>query len=120
MTNPPATSGTLNQITDIVIGTAIEIHRRLGPGLLESVYCTVLAHELRKKNLRVDVEVSIPVFWGSIQMEIGFRADMIIEGLVILEIKSVEKPRLFTRSNFSPTFASPGNRSDYSSISDAL
>ena len=81
----------LENVAREIVDAAVKVHQTLGPGLLESVYCAILAHELRKRKLRVEVEVSIPDFWDSIRMEIGFRADMIIEGLVILEIKSVEK-----------------------------
>ena len=66
------------------------IHRRLGPGLLESVYLAVLAHELRKRGLRVETEVPIPVIWEEVKLEVGFRADLIVEGVVIVELKSIE------------------------------
>src|SRR5436190_17780144 len=81
---------THNEISRIIIDTAMQIHRRLGPGLLESVYAVILAHELRKKGLRVEREVPIPVKWDNIEMEVGFRADMIVEGLILVELKSVE------------------------------
>lgn len=81
---------THNEITEAIIGAAIEIHRCLGPGLLESVYHRVLAYELRQRGLRVDLEVPIPVVWKDVRLEIGFRADMVIEGLVIVELKSIE------------------------------
>lgn len=81
---------THNEISQIIIDTSIQIHRRLGPGLLESVYAVILAHELRKKGLRVEREVPIPVKWDNLEMEVGFRADMIVEGLVLVELKSVE------------------------------
>ncbi len=81
---------THNEISQAIIDTAIQIHRRLGPGLLESVYSVILAHELRKKGLHVEREVPIPVKWDNIEMEVGFRADMIVEGLVLVELKSVE------------------------------
>ncbi len=79
-----------NEITGIIVDTALHIHRELGPGLLESVYQTVLSHELHKRGLTVEQEVPIPVVWDGITMEIGFRADLIVEGLVIVELKSVE------------------------------
>jgi GxxExxY protein len=79
-----------NDITGIIIDTAISIHRRLGPGLLESVYAAILAHELRKRGLRVQTEVPIPVVWEQVRLEVGFRADLIVEGLVVVEVKSVE------------------------------
>ena len=81
---------THNQISAVVLETSIDIHRRLGPGLLESVYQAILAHELVKRGLRVDREVPIPVEWDGLQIELGFRADLIIEGTVLLELKSVE------------------------------
>jgi GxxExxY protein len=81
----------LNEITGIIIEVAIEIHRRLGPGLLESVYSAILAYELRKRGLRVDVEIPIPVVWESVHVDIGFRADQVIENLVIVELKSMEE-----------------------------
>jgi GxxExxY protein len=79
-----------NDITGIIIDVAMDIHRRLGPGLLESVYTAVLAHELRKRGLYVAVEVPIPVEWDNIHLEVVFRADLIVEGAVIVELKSVE------------------------------
>ena len=63
---------------------------RLGPGLLESVYHVVLAHELAKRGLRVEKEVPIPIVWDGVRMDVGFRADLIVEGLVLLELKSIE------------------------------
>jgi len=81
---------THNEISRIIIDTAINIHRRLGPGLLESVYLVVLAHELTKRGLHVEKEVPIPVIWDNLRFEGGFRADLIIEGLVIVELKSIE------------------------------
>lgn len=79
-----------NDLTGIVIETAIEIHRRLGPGLLESVYQEILTYELRKRGLRVEKEVPIPVVWDEVKLDIGFRADLIVESMLILELKSVE------------------------------
>lgn len=81
---------THNEISGIIVDTALHIHRKLGPGLLESVYAVVLAHELRKRGLHVEREVCIPVHWDNVTMEVGFRADLIVEGLVLVELKSVE------------------------------
>ncbi len=86
----PATKW-LNEVTGSILDAAIAIHKSLGPGLLESVYIHVLAHELRKRGLRVELEVPIPVVWDNVQMEVGFRADLLVEGEVIVELKSVEK-----------------------------
>jgi len=80
-----------NDISNAIIDTSIDIHRRLGPGLLESVYATVLAHELTKKGFRVAKEAAVPVRWGELTLDEGFRADLIVEDAVIVELKSVEK-----------------------------
>ena len=79
-----------NDVTGIIIDTALSIHRRLGPGLLESVYRAILAHELRKRGLYVETEVPIPVIWEEVKLEIGFRADLIVERKVVVELKSLE------------------------------
>ena len=79
-----------NEITGIIIDSALIIHRRLGPGLLESVYQAVLAHELRKRGLTIETELPIPVVWEDVKLEVGFRADLIVDGMVIVELKSVE------------------------------
>ncbi len=81
---------THNELTGLIVDVALDIHRRLGPGLLESVYLHVLAYELGKRGLRVEKEVPIPVNWETVHLEVGFRADLVVEGLVILELKSVE------------------------------
>jgi GxxExxY protein len=82
---------THNELSSIIINTAIDIHRKLGPGLLESVYLAVLEYELKKRGLNVQKEVSIPVQWDNLRLEIGFRADLIVEGMVLVELKSVEE-----------------------------
>ena len=81
---------THNEVSRLVIDTAIDIHRKLGPGLLESVYLVILVHELRKRGLQVEKEVPVPVVWDNIRFDAGFRADLIVEGLVIVELKSLE------------------------------
>jgi GxxExxY protein len=82
---------THNEISSIIINTAIDIHRKLGPGLLESVYLAVLEYELKKRGLAVRKEVPVPVQWDNLRLEIGFRADLIVEGMVLIELKSVEQ-----------------------------
>jgi GxxExxY protein len=79
-----------NEITGGVVDTAMHIHRRLGPGLLESVYRKVLAYELAKRGFRVEQEVPIPVTWEEVHLELGFRADLIVNKMVVVETKSVE------------------------------
>jgi GxxExxY protein len=81
---------THNEITGTIIDTAIDVHRRLGPGLLESVYRRVLAYELRSRGLEVAEEYPVAVVWGDVQMEAGFRADLLVNNLVLVELKSVE------------------------------
>ncbi len=82
---------THNEISSIIISTAIDIHRKLGPGLLESVYLAVLEYELKKRGLAVQKEVPVPVQWDNLRLEIGFRADLIVQGMVLIELKSVEQ-----------------------------
>lgn len=81
----------INDITGEIIEVAIEIHRKLGPGLLESVYQKVLAFELRKRGFDVEEEWPIPVKWDSIHLDIGFRADLVVNQVVLVELKSLEK-----------------------------
>ena len=81
---------TENEIATHVVDAAYKIHKALGPGLLESVYEAVLAYELEKRGLNVVRQQPIPVVYESVQLEIGFRADLIVEGKVIVEIKSIE------------------------------
>ena len=81
---------THNEITGAIIETSIRIHRQLGPGLLESVYRKVLAYELRKQGFQVLEEEPIPVVWEEVRLELGFRADLIVNELIVVETKSVE------------------------------
>lgn len=80
-----------NEISAIIVNKAYEIHVELGPGLLEAVYEEILCHELTKAGLSVVRQKIIPVIWDGLTMDIGFRADLIVEDMVIIEIKSVEK-----------------------------
>ena len=80
-----------NAIGTIVIGAAIQVHRALGPGLLESVYEVILAHELQQRGLQVARQVVVPIIYQGIQFNEGFKADIIVNGKVVLELKSVER-----------------------------
>ena len=82
---------TENEIASAVVNAAYGIHSRLGPGLLETVYEVILAHELRKLGLNVERQVPMRVVWDGLRFDEGFRADLIVGGLVIVELKSVEK-----------------------------
>jgi len=81
---------TENEISKEVVDATIHVHRTLGPGLLESVYELVLEHELAKRGLRVERQVKISIEYDGLQFDEGFRADMIVHGKVVLELKSVE------------------------------
>jgi GxxExxY protein len=80
----------LNQISGRVIDAAIHIHSRLGPGLLESVYESILAYELQKRGLAAERQVVVPVIYDALRFEEGFRADLIVAKSVLVELKSVE------------------------------
>jgi GxxExxY protein len=82
---------TENEISQITVNTAYQIHYTLGPGLLESVYEEIMFYELCKQGLNVERQKGIPIIWDELKMEIGFRADLIVESKVIVELKSVEK-----------------------------
>jgi len=82
---------TYNELSGVILEVAIDIHRRLGPGLLESVYQTILAHELTKRGLQVQKEEHIPLIWDNLRFDVGFRADLIVNELILIELKSVEQ-----------------------------
>ena len=79
-----------NEIGTYIVQAAVRLHRELGPGLLESVYEVLLAHRLRQEGLQVRRQVPIPIEFDGLRFEEGFRADPIVEGKVIVELKSVE------------------------------
>ena len=82
---------TENEIGKIVVDCAVSLHKALGPGLLESVYEVVLAHDLEHCGCSVARQVPIPIQYKEVRFDEGFRADMVVEGKVILELKSVEQ-----------------------------
>lgn len=79
-----------NELSGLIVDAAVKIHRELGPGLFESVYQEILIYELEQRSLTVDAEVPVPVRWKEIEIQIGFRADMIVNKRTIVELKSVE------------------------------
>lgn len=83
-------SVTENEISGAIVDATLAVHRQLGPGLLESVYEAALAFELKKRGFQVQRQKSIPVVYESVHLEEGFRADIIVDGRVIIEIKSIE------------------------------
>jgi GxxExxY protein len=78
-----------NTLTGKIIGAAIDIHRALGPGLLESAYEACLIYELRLKKLKIESQKSIPIFYKDVMLDCGYRADLVVEDQVIVEIKSI-------------------------------
>jgi len=81
---------TENEIAKIVVDLCIKIHRSLGPGLLESVYEAALVYELKKLGIKASNQVDVPLVYDEINMDVGFRADVIVDDKVIVEIKSIE------------------------------
>ena len=80
----------LNQLSSRIIGAAIEVHKTLGPGLLESTYEECLCHELVLKGLKYDRQVNLPVHYKDKKLDCGYRVDVIVERSVILELKAVD------------------------------
>ena len=82
---------TINEISKIILDAAFEIHKKLGPGLLESVYETIMEYELiHTYRLRVSRQRGIPVVWKEMKLDLGFRSDLIVEDMVLVELKSIE------------------------------
>jgi len=81
----------LERIAKIVVDCIYTVHRKLGPGLLESVYSICLAHELRKRGLKVDREVMLPIIYDDIRLESALRLDLLVESRIVIEAKAVEK-----------------------------
>jgi GxxExxY protein len=79
-----------NEVGSMIVESAIAVHQELGPGLLETVYEVVLAHELQRRGLRVERQVPIPIEFRGIRFDEGFRADIVVEDKVVVELKSVE------------------------------
>lgn len=79
-----------NKLTETIIGSAIEVHRHLGPGLLESAYKECLLFELRSKGLIVEKEKPLPIIYKEIKLDHGYRIDLLVENTVVIEIKTVE------------------------------
>lgn len=80
-----------DQLTEKIIGLAIEVHRQLGPGLLESAYEECLCYELQSSGLNFARQVNLPVIYKEVRLGCGYRMDIVIENAVILELKTVEK-----------------------------
>ena len=83
--------GRINRISGEVIGAAIEVHRALGPGLLESTYEACLAYELGEQGLRIVAQKPLPVIYKGVRVECGYRLDLLVENIVLVELKAIEK-----------------------------
>jgi GxxExxY protein len=79
-----------NEVSGQIIGAAVEVHKHLGPGLLEAIYRDCLTHELILRGMQVEKEVVLPVRYKDIEFSAGYRADLLIEGSVIVELKAVD------------------------------
>lgn len=82
---------TENELSSIIIGAAIEVHKQLGPGLLESSYEICLAYELKQKGLHVKTQIPLPIIYKEVNLETGYRIDIIVEKKVIIEVKAVDE-----------------------------
>ncbi len=91
MNRRAAESQRVNQITESIIGCAIEVHRALGPGLLESAYEECLCYELSQASLSYSRQVPLSLAYKGIKLDCGYRMDMVVENLVVVELKTVEK-----------------------------
>jgi len=85
------TSDEVERVCKIIVDAAFKVHQRMGPGLLESVYEACLAFELTRRGLRVKVQEPVPVIYDGVTLDVGFRLDLLVEDLVIIELKSVER-----------------------------
>jgi GxxExxY protein len=80
----------IERLAKEIVDSAFKVHKELGPGLLESVYEACLAHELRKRGLRVDTQLELPVRYETVRLDVGFRLDLLVENEIIVELKAVE------------------------------
>lgn len=79
-----------NEISGAVVDSAMKVHSALGPGLLESVYLACLVHELNQRGFRTTVQMPLPVVYDGVRLDLGFRLDILVEALVVVEVKAVE------------------------------
>jgi len=90
MQNATAKAWTANAVSQEIVTAAMKVHSALGPGLLESTYEACLLHELRKAGLQAEAQVGLPVVYDSIKLDLGYRIDLLVQDLVIVELKSVD------------------------------
>ena len=87
---PMQTADSLNQITSFILSAAIDIHRALGPGLLESAYLTCLTRDLADARVRIELQRAVPLVYKGIRIECAYRADLVVEESVVVEVKAIE------------------------------
>jgi GxxExxY protein len=80
----------INDVSGQIIDAAMKVHKALGPGLLESAYEACLAYELRKRGLRVATQEPLPIVYEDVRLDVGYRMDLVVEGAIVVEIKSLE------------------------------
>jgi GxxExxY protein len=90
MDRPTLSAARLNQLTELIIAAAVLVHRALGPGLLEAAYIACLCHELAEAKLQVETQVAIPLVYKSVHLACAYRADIVVEESVIVEVKAQE------------------------------
>ncbi len=114
------TRGQVDGITEEIIGAAIEVHRQLGPGLLESAYHNCLCHELTLRRIPHDKELTLPILYKGIEVDTGYRLDILVRGIVVVELKAVEKTLPSTTHKFLPISGSGITPLGFCSISTSL
>src|SRR5260221_11403132 len=88
---PKAAGSERDPLTNSILGAAIEVHRHLGPGLLESIYDACLAWELRARDIRIERQVPVPVMYKGLQVPLAYRLDLVVEKSAIMEVQSVDR-----------------------------
>jgi GxxExxY protein len=91
MARQPLTKEEYNRITETIIGAAIEVHRQLGPGLLESAYEACLAYELIQRSLKIERQKELPLKYKEVSLDCGYRMDLLVADCVVVEIKATEQ-----------------------------
>jgi GxxExxY protein len=81
----------INRITEAIIGAAIQVHREIGPGMLESAYETCLVYELKDRGYKIEQQKSVPLVYRDVNLDCGYRMDLLVQDLVIVEIKSIDQ-----------------------------
>ena len=103
---------TVNELTEAIIGAAIEVHRALGPGLLESAYLRCLCHELQLRGLPFVREQPLPVHYKRMRLDCGYRNDLLVDGAVVVELKAVDRLVPVHDARLSPIYAWAAGKSD--------